>query len=1551
MRSQGRAAPAPPAAPSRAQPRPAQPPAAAPWGPQRLGHDCPAMVAKGRPRGAPPAAVSFLVAAVLANAADRSILKDGEPWLVMCNMDCHGVNTCQQKNLCSGNMVETGACTDNPKCLTEDSRCPPVPCIWGAWEEWSNDGVSGLCTRSRSFTPNRCGGEPCNGTIAETTYCDPVKRLGIVRDCEFSEWGQWGLCDSATLQRSRNRKISTPAMYGGRACSGPLLQTVPCGVRESPVDCELASWMAWSGCSRSCGGGQQTRLRAIKTQALRGGKLCGERDGSDTRVLQLTRPCNEATCGPHRDPVDCELGSWAAWGECLEAERQMYRERQVTKVSAYGGKACHSPLQEVQPCTPVVHKHTVKQLDCRLSAWTPWTLCSRTCEGGQTQRKRRIEVHASHGGSPCQDATAETTPCNDFACSADPESKDCALSVWSQWSSCSADCGQGLQRRNRTVRVPAMEGGIGCSDPLEEARPCEKVMSCDQDDCKWGNWSTWSTCTKTCGAGHRSRSRDVQHHPSRGGKRCEAFESISEVEGCNVESCVKEQSSTTHKDDKDCKLGTWTPWEPCSKSCNGVTYRKRVIEVMGSGAGKSCGSQTEAAPLQEILSCNTAQEFIVKMDAGNKSAQVALKSCGFEGHEPADCNFHSWGHWSTCSVSCDGGQRERRRSIKSLPKNGGTGCEGPLQEVEPCAGAPCIPAEDCLWGDWEPWSNCSRCDGHKIRVRQVVHQGNGKGKICEEGPVKEVERCQDCPADVVKYCVWGKWVIGECSATCGTGGWRKKVRELVATEHLPKDGLKAVVGKVIGAESHCEGSQVNYVGCQDLPKCEEECQPQDCQFGSWTEWSEPTKCDGLCRRQRRLRMFAACGGRPCSGPLEDTKECVSKACLPTKPCQLSAWTTWTPCKEGNTQRTRERKVESPAGPEGQACDGMMKETAACTDHTAAQAADCKFGNWSAWSDCSSSCGNGHQESVRKVLEYAVAGGKACEGPLRRTRSCLGSACGAKGTDCQLGHWADWLGCEKGRVATRKRTMTLATGKGRPCNGTLMETGPCPNTQAVACRWAEWAQWGECGLTCGGGQRFRTREVGQLAERGGKPCEGESGETESCNVEPCSKNDCEVSSWGEWSACAANCGQGQQTRKRQVIRPAQPRGNGCNMGLEEVRGCKEKDGPCYGDRDCVWGSWTEWSGCFKADFCGIGYRKRTRAIKVPPEGVGKPCKPLSTEEVHASAKCPGSCDSRSCIDGEWAKWGEWAECSVSCGAGGMRMRRRELATKANECGRPAEGESSEYGACSAPAACDADGFVLKQDCIFGLWTAWAPPVCPASCNGAQERTRTIIRYSANGGKPCGGATSEVARCNPAPGEPDLPGCTSGAPVDCVLEDWSDWSECSAECGTGHRARRRFIAQAPQFAGKPCENPLEEIHECNATKPCIDWSSDCRLSNWEEWGSCDPLTGEKVRSRSVQQMKWGFGKDCEGSRRQVASCPRECQEKRYICEWAVWEPWSQCSTSCGPEGRRKRSRILRIGGEAHRGSWHAAQPGQLLEAPQVAASSAAPTTPRRDVGRLL
>uniref|UniRef100_A0A3P8VWU6 Adhesion G protein-coupled receptor B1 n=1 Tax=Cynoglossus semilaevis TaxID=244447 RepID=A0A3P8VWU6_CYNSE len=186
---------------------------------------------------------------------------------------------------CSGPLREQRPCNNSAVC--------PVHGAWDEWSPWSLCSSTcgrGYRSRTRTCTPPQFGGDPCDGPEKQTKFCNiavcPV-------DGVWNEWSSWSSCSAScsngTMQRIR--ECNGPS-YGGSECRGEWLETVDCFLRECPVDGKWQPWSLWSGCSKTCGGGNQQRNR-ICYGPFSGGQPCpGERE--EVRV------CNEKRCPePH----------------------------------------------------------------------------------------------------------------------------------------------------------------------------------------------------------------------------------------------------------------------------------------------------------------------------------------------------------------------------------------------------------------------------------------------------------------------------------------------------------------------------------------------------------------------------------------------------------------------------------------------------------------------------------------------------------------------------------------------------------------------------------------------------------------------------------------------------------------------------------------------------------------------------------------------------------------------------------------------------------------------------------------------------------------------------------------------------------------------------------------------------------------------------------------------------------------------------------------------------------------------------------------------------
>ncbi|XP_043073616.1 adhesion G protein-coupled receptor B2 isoform X5 [Puntigrus tetrazona] len=230
----------------------------------------------------------------------------------------------------------------------------------------------------------------------------------------------------------------------------------------------------------------------------------------------------------------------------------------------------------------------------------------------------------------------------------------------------------------------------------------------------------------------------------------------------------------------------------------------------------------------------------------------------------------------------------------------------------------------------------------------------------------------------------------------------------------------------------------------------------------------------------------------------------------------------------------------------------------------AQTGDPAAEEWSQWSVCSLTCGQGWQVRSRSCVSSPY--GTLCSGPLRETRLCNNTA---------------------------------------TCPGE-------PQHQAVHGLWEEWSSWSLCSVTCGRGTRTRSR-ICVLPQHGSKGCGGPEVQTKLCNIAVCPVEG-QWLDWAAWSQCSVSCGSGTQQRQRR-----------CSVSVHGWAECK---GPHAETRECTnpscggggnWGAWNHWGLCSKT--CDLGWQQRVRMC----EGTGiqgYPCDG-SGEEVRScnDKKCP------------------------------------------------------------------------------------------------------------------------------------------------------------------------------------------------------------------------------------------------------------------------------------------------------------------------------------------
>ncbi|KAF7657672.1 hypothetical protein LDENG_00023270 [Lucifuga dentata] len=212
--------------------------------------------------------------------------------------------------------------------------------------------------------------------------------------------------------------------------------------------------------------------------------------------------------------------------------------------------------------------------------------------------------------------------------------------------------------------------------------------------------------------------------------------------------------------------------------------------------------------------------------------------------------------------------------------------------------------------------------------------------------------------------------------------------------------------------------------------------------------------------------------------------------------------------------------------------------------------------WSQWSSCSVTCGQGSQVRTRTCVSPY---GTHCSGPLRESRVCNNTA------PCPVhGVWEEWspwslcsFTCGRGH-RTRTRMCAPPQHGGRACDGPETQTKLCNIALCpVDGQWQEWSSWSDCSVTCANGTQQRTRQC-SAAAHGGSECRGHWAESRECYNPDCTANG-QWNPWGPWSGCSKSCDGGWQRRVR-VCQGAAATGQQCDSTGEEVRKCSDQRCP-------------------------------------------------------------------------------------------------------------------------------------------------------------------------------------------------------------------------------------------------------------------------------------------------------------------------------------------------------------------------------------------------------
>eukprot|EP00112_Aurelia_sp_Birch-Aquarium-sp1_P019789 Seg4965.1 transcript_id=Seg4965.1/GoldUCD/mRNA.D3Y31 product=Hemicentin-1 protein_id=Seg4965.1/GoldUCD/D3Y31 len=282
--------------------------------------------------------------------------------------ECYGKTRAQlnalmakgESHRCTGSQKYDGCRKEHKECvghefaevLYEFKAAAPKD-IDGGYSDWENwtpckgKCGMGLKVRERTCTnPKPQGkGKDCSGLgdSTEGASCDTGKKCPV--NGGYGKWSKYAACSKSCGGgiQTRTRKCDSPApQHGGLPCTDPASESQACNTEKCPVNGGLSPWSSYGPCSKSCGGGTKKKTRACTNPAPEFG-------GSDC-IGALSK---SASCNTNRCPVNGGYSGWSGYGSCSKScgGGLQTRSRSCNNPSpAYGGKNCPGQSTQMRSC-------------------------------------------------------------------------------------------------------------------------------------------------------------------------------------------------------------------------------------------------------------------------------------------------------------------------------------------------------------------------------------------------------------------------------------------------------------------------------------------------------------------------------------------------------------------------------------------------------------------------------------------------------------------------------------------------------------------------------------------------------------------------------------------------------------------------------------------------------------------------------------------------------------------------------------------------------------------------------------------------------------------------------------------------------------------------------------------------------------------------------------------------------------------------------------------------------------------------------------------------
>lgn len=190
-------------------------------------------------------------------------------------------------------------------------------------------------------------------------------------------------------------------------------------------------------------------------------------------------------------------------------------------------------------------------------------------------------------------------------------------------------------------------------------------------DGNWAAWTTWTSCTVTCGGGTKDRERTCTNPaPQYLGKACVGVPDDRTT--CNTHHCPSETINRHYKkiywEKKLIKNESWK-----------VNKQYPLLRFLSERIGAIWAfyvTLTWERVLSLIMNSTKSNSYCLKF---LRNVQVQLMCISVDG------SWATWGNWGTCTVTCGGGIQSRSRTCTNpAPQYGGANCPSFSSSTQAC---------------------------------------------------------------------------------------------------------------------------------------------------------------------------------------------------------------------------------------------------------------------------------------------------------------------------------------------------------------------------------------------------------------------------------------------------------------------------------------------------------------------------------------------------------------------------------------------------------------------------------------------------------------------------------------------------------------------------------------------------------------------------------------------------------------------------------------------------------------------------------------------------